>query len=228
MITILHGDNEPQVHAHVVEYMQAARKKNADVVRLDAKKIEITNLEIAIGTDALFAIEKTVVIDGLFSLPKSKRKDTLIEWLREHDTSEVFVILAEKKTLTATQLKSFPHAAAVVFKHPAILFQWLETFGTQPVAPSLEMLHKVLEREDAELAFIMLIRQVRILLSFVSDGVFDGPPFLRGKVASQARYFTKAKLLALHARLLELDEGQKTSKNTLTLAQNLDLLVAQL
>ena len=228
MITILHGDNEPQTHGVVVEQIASARQKGVDVVRLDAKKIEIGILETAIGTDALFAAEKLVIIDNLFSLPKSKRKDTLLEWIRTHDASELHILLVEKKTLTATQLKSLPQAAVIIHKHPAILFQWLEAVGTQSPIKELEMLHAVLEREDAELVFIMLIRQIRTLLSFVCDSVFDGPPFLRGKVASQARHFTKTKLLMLHARLLELDEGQKTSKNTMSLAHNLDLLVVEL
>src|SRR5260221_12151798 len=185
MISILHGDNEPHMHAELVKRITFAREKNVDVIRLDAKKIEITHLETAIGTDALFSTEKLINIDGIFSIPKSKRKDALIKWLQDHDAPEISIVLTEKKILTATQLKAFPLAKATVFKYPAILFQWLETVGTLPPTQSLEIFHQVMEREDSELAFIMLIRQVRTLLSFVADGVYDGPPFLRGKIASQ-------------------------------------------
>src|SRR5258708_19571287 len=169
MITILHGDNEPQMHAELVKQMTTAREKSVDVIRLDAKKIEISNLETAIGTDALFSSEKLIVIDGLFSLPRSKRKDALTLCLQDRDAPEITLILTEKKTLTATQLKSFPSAKVTVFKYPAILFQWLETIGTIPPARALEVFHHVLYREDSDLAFIMLFRQVPTLLSFVSN-----------------------------------------------------------
>lgn len=228
MITILHGDNDSALHLDLFARLKAAKEKGIDVIRLDGKKIEVSSLETAIGTDALFAIAKLVVIDGLLSLPKGQHKNGLIDWITTHDAVDVNLILIEKKVLTAAQLKAFPKAKAVIFKLPAVLFQWLETFGTLPPDQALELFHQVLAREDVQLAFIMLIRQVRTLLAFAADGSYDGPPFLRGKVASQARFFSKEKLLALHSRLLIIDSEQKTGKDSLSLVQNLDLLLVSL
>lgn len=228
MIFVFHGDNEPALHGELFKYIQTAKDRGVEVIRLDAKKIDVPILETAVGTDALFASDKLVVIDGLFSLLKSKRKDELMNWLKEHDAPTLSLFLTEKKTLTATQIKIFPSAQVKVFKYPAILFQWLESIGTVPPVRIIEMFHAVLEREDAQLCFIMLIRQVRTLVAYVVDGTFDGPPFLRGKIASQARQFSKEKILALHSTLLEIDLAQKTSRNVLSLDQNLDLILAEL
>ena len=228
MIVILHGDNEALIHTEFVKYLDQARKDGKDIVRLDAKKVEISNLETAAGTDALFSLGKLVCIDGLFSLPKSKRKDGLIAWIREHDGADITFLLIEKKALTVPQLKSFPDAKATIFKYPAVLFQWLETIGTTSPARSLALFHAVLEREEAEVCFVMLIRQIRTLLAFVADGSYDGAPFLRQKIASQARHFSKDKLLALHGKLIELDEAQKKSRNVLSLSACLDLILVEL
>lgn len=228
MITIFHGDNEVLLQDTLVREIENARKRHADIVRLDGKKAELSDLERSIGTDVLFSSEKLVIVERLFSLPKSKRKDALFSWMREHSTPETALFLIEKKLLTATQLKVVPEAKVVAFKHPKVLFQLMESLGTLPPAKMLPLFHAVLEREDVEFVFIMLIRQVRVLLSFVSSGTFDGPPFLRAKLAFQAKHFTKEKLLVLHSQLLYLDEQQKTSKNPLPLAHNLDLVLVQM
>lgn len=206
--------------------IQSAQTQGFEVVRLSAKRITLGDLESAIGMDALFATKKAVIIDGLFSLPRGKFKDSLVAWIKEHDSPEVELILTEKKALTATQIKSLPQAKAQLFKYPAVMFHWLEGIGVLPPAKSIVLLHQVLEREEEQFAFIMLIRQVRTLLAYVCDGVYEGSPFGRGKVASQARHFTKARLLVLHSQLLELDIKQKSSQLTMPLAANLDLILA--
>ncbi len=226
MITILHGDHEIKISEEVFKLIQTAQSNNVEVVRLNAKKITTGDLETALGMDALFASKKAVFIDGLFSLPRSKFKDSLIAWIKEHDSLETDLYLIEKKALTATQLKSLPTAKQQVFKYPALLFSWLENIGVVPSANSMETLHKILEREEEQFVFIMLIRQVRTLIAFVFDGVYEGPPFLRAKVASQARHFSKEKLLAFHSQLLDLDEKQKSSQLTMSLTANLDLILA--
>ena len=81
--------------------------------------------------------------------------------------------------------------------------------------------------QDAEFVFVMLIRQIRMLLAYKSDGIYDGPPFGRGKIVKQSEKFTLEKLVALHKRMLEIDFGQKTSRSALTLAQEIDLFLTE-
>lgn len=228
MITILHGDHIVKISEEISKKIQEAKTKGVEVLRLPGKSLTIADLETALGTSALFAVQKLVVIDGLFSLPRSKKKDQLIQWIREHEKQEIELCLLEKKTLTASQQKLLPKAVSKIFKYPSVLFAWLESLGAVSSSQSLKLFQEVIEREDVEFAFVMLVRHVRILLSFVSDNYFEGPPFLRSKVASQARHFSKERLLSLHKDLLDLDEKQKTSLLVMPLSANLDLILSEL
>lgn len=226
MITILHGDDEVKVHAECVRLLDSAKKSGTQTVRIDGKSLTIEVLENSIGTQELFATKKLVVIDRLHSLPKSKLKDTFIKWIASHSDELIDIVLVENKLLTVTQLKQFSSANVQVFKLPQLLFSWIESLGMIPKDKLITQFHQILETQDAEFVFAMLIRQVRQLLLFVSDGSFSGPPFARGKLEKQARKFSEPQLLALHEKLLKIDMGQKTSRSTLTLPQEIDLFLA--
>lgn len=228
MLTIIHGDDEVKIHACLVGKLEESKKKGIEVIRLAGKGLSIENLENAIGTQELFASEKLVVIDGLLSLPKSKLKEELLGWVKTHDSDTVHVILIEVKILTATQLKQLPDASVTVFKVPVLLFQFMETIGLVSAPKAITLFHGILVTQDPEFVFVMLIRQVRMLLAFVADGTYDGPPFGRQKLTKQAAVFTVEKLLVLHRKLLEIDSRQKTSKNSLSLVQEIDLLLTDL
>ncbi|PWU23683.1 hypothetical protein C5B42_02115 [Candidatus Cerribacteria bacterium 'Amazon FNV 2010 28 9'] len=241
MFTILHGDDEGKIAQARATVIETAKKNGREVVRLDGKKLTQAELETAIGTDLLFAPEKTVIIEGFLSSVKSRKKDELVTWLQKNTPSSIDVIFAETKVLTATQLKAItsPHSTPSserrggeevkiqLFKYPQILFSFLEQIGVVPLALTYEQFHHILEREEAPLIFAMIVRQVRQLLQLKSDGTFVGAPFMRGKLEKQAKVFTLEKLLKLHEQLLLIDEQVKTSGSPLTLTQQLDLWLAQ-
>ncbi len=225
MITVLHGGHEVKIAQEIFRIIQDFHVRGVEVIRLGAKKLTLGDLETSVGTQTLFSTQKLVVIDGLFSLPKSKKKDELLHWLRDHDREDMTIYLLEKKALGVTAQKIFPKANFKLFKYPAVLFAWLESIGAIPASKSLELFHEVLKREEVELCFVMLVRQVRLLLGFIADGTYDGPPFFRTKLSSQARHFTQEHLLSLHSELLDLDEKVKTSSLSMPLAANLDLIL---
>lgn len=225
MIRILHGDHEIQIYKELSKLLENSKTQGAEVVRLSAKKLTIPSLEIALGTEALFISRRIIIIEGLLSLPKSNLKNSLLSLVTKHDNSELEIVLVEKKALTALQLKGVPNAEVSNFKYPSILFSWLEGVGVVPAKQSSQLLHKLLETEDEQLVLIMLTRQVRTLISYAFDGIFIGLPFLRPKVANQAKHIGKERLLRLHTALLELDEKQKSSSLSMSLVANLDLLL---
>lgn len=229
MLTILHGDDEVKVHDALVREIEVAKDRQVQVVRLSGKGLSISDLENALGTQELFASEKLVVIDGIFSLPKSKNKDELLQWIGNRpQASEISVILVEGKIVTPTQLKNFPNAKVLVFKIPMILFQFTESIGTINSMPAISRFHEVIVTQDPEFVFVMIIRQIRTLIGFVADHTYEGPPFGRQKVERQARAFTLEKLLRLHAQLGDIDFRQKTSRNSLTMIQEIDLWLASI
>lgn len=228
MVTIIHGDDELKVHQNLSALLKTYRVDHFTVVRLDAKGLSISDLETAVGTEELFAVKKVVVIDRIHALPKSKQKDLLIDWLSVFKSSTTDVVLLEQKILTATQLKKFPSADVRLYKLPSVLFSFLETIGTQPAHKSVTQFHQVLENQEVEQVFVMMIRQFRILLQYSSDGVYNGPPFGRSKIQKQSDRLPTERLLQLYERLLKIDLGQKTSTSVLSLTQEIDLFLLEI
>lgn len=228
MLTILHGDDEVKSHSQLQLLLANANKKNTPVVRLDAKGLQIGQLEQAVGTDQLFTTEKLVVITGLFSLPKSKAKDTLIAWIRDRELAQTDLVLIEKKELTPTQIKQFPKARVEKNKIPMLLFSWLENLGVEPSLVSIQTLQKIVQTQEPEFCFAMIVRQVRQLLLAKSGDVESLSPFVRSKLLSQAKYFSMEKLLQMHEQLLTIDTHQKTSTSLLSLTEEIEVFLLSL
>jgi len=109
-----------------------------------------------------------------------------------------------------------------------LLFSFLETIGTQPAHKSVTLFHQVLENQEPEQIFVMIIRQFRMLLQYSSDGVYNGPPFGRSKIQKQCERLSTQRLLELYERLLKIDLGQKTSTSVLSLTQEIDLFLLEI
>lgn len=228
MLSILHGDDEIAIHKELSRILADANAKGIQVVRVDAKGLTLPILESMLGTQELFASEKVVVIDRLHGLVKSKAKDELIQFIADRPQTtddSTSVIVVENKALTATMLKKFPTARTQVFKLPMLLFSFVDALGMQPHPRLITTFHQIIATQDAEFVFAMLMRQIRMLIAYVSDGSYSGAPFGRAKIAAQAKLFTIEKLLGLHQALLAIDIGQKTSSSPLTLTQEIDLFL---
>jgi len=220
---LLYGENTVASRDELTKLLTASKAEGHEVIRLEAKKLTQAELETVLGETDLFGTNKTIVIEGLHSLPKSKKKNELIALLTQ--PSDHSIILWEKRSLTKAMLNQFPSARATEFKMSNLLFNWLDAFGaTDQKNSALQNLHKAFKKDGEYLCFIMLIRQIRLLLLAKTGGTIKGPPFMVTKYSSQARRFSTEQLLALHTHLTELDEKTKVSQTTLTLQSQLDLL----
>lgn len=225
-MTILHGENTVQSREKLVTLIREARAAGNDVVTLSAAKLTPAQLESALQKTSLFGTTQLVVIEELHSLPKSARKTQLIEIVSQ---ANVDVILWEKRELTKTMLKAFPRAKVEFFRLTNSLFAWLDSLSPA-VAKSqqLQLLQKAITANGEQMCFVMLMRQVRLLIQVKDGGRPAGPPFMISKLAKQARDFTLEQLLALHKQIFHLDQAAKTSGSFFTLGQELDLLVVNL
>ena len=214
-----------------MQLMDEARQKNQRVVRIDAKSLDLPNLEKALYSEDLFGESKLIVIDDLHSLPKSKRKDELIEMLATtvNRDPKLNLILWEKKTVTPTQLKKFATASAEIFKLTSYLFQWLDMLvGKRTPAQTQQLitiLQKAIENDGEMMCFTMLIRQVRFLLQLSAGESVQLAPFMLSKLQKQAKTFSEAQLRKVHHHLLLMDVAQKTSQSWVGLAAELELLM---
>ncbi|HYD35835.1 MAG TPA: hypothetical protein VD999_07280 [Vitreimonas sp.] len=231
MTIVIHGEHTAHSRQKLSTVINQHQTQHIKMVRLEAKRITEADLEMALGSESLFNEPKVVVIEELHSLPKSKRKDTLIDQLSQHalDT-DLTLIIWEKRTLTATMLKKFPKAEVFEFKLSSTLFKWLESLSSdqKTKAQQLKYFHQTLETEDEFMCLSMLARQIRMLIQTKEGATLSGAPFMIAKLKKQAGSISLEQLLATHARLLEIELKHKTSSTPLTLRQDLDLLLLQL
>ena len=117
------------------------------------------------------------------------------------------------------------------------VFELVDALGQNDGKKAQRVLHQLLENEDAFELWGMVIRQFRLLLqaremlderASVPEiqntlGLYD---FVAQKVCNQAGRFSMSKLEAIYHKMLEIDEGAKTSQVPLDLA--LDMLIVEL
>lgn len=117
------------------------------------------------------------------------------------------------------------------------VFALVDALGSGDGKKAQRVLHQLLENEDAMALWGMVIRQFRLLLqareiveghggSLQVQQALGLHEFVAGKVTEQARRFSLSALESIHHKLLEMDEGAKTSQVPLDLA--LDTLVVEL
>jgi DNA polymerase III delta subunit len=222
-ITILHGDNTVASRNELAKIREEAKNKQSTILTISTKKITPAELELVLGETDLFGTKKTLIIEELHSLPKSKKKTELITLLSQPSPHNL--ILWEKRLLTKTMLKQFAGATAIEFKMSNVLFNWLDAFGRQDQKnKALSLLQEAVKKDGEYLCFIMLIRHIRLLLLAKTGGTIKGPPFMVSKYISQARGISEEQLLDLHTKLTQIDERTKTSTSSLKLESQLDLL----
>ena len=121
---ILHGDNLVASRQLLVEKIKLFKTKNAEVVKLDGKKTNLTQIQQALESQSLFGSERIVIIEGLLSSPVGKGKSKLVDYLKYGDFPNL--ILWEGKKID--RLTSFKTAQIQVFKLPSTIFKFLDSF----------------------------------------------------------------------------------------------------
>ena len=103
------------------------------------------------------------------------------------------------------------------------VFILVDAIGNRDNRRALNMLHRLLEEQDALSIFAMVVRQFRLILlarELVDQGGRAGDtarllrlhPYVAEKVAAQVRQFTMVSLTEIFHRLLELDAGMKSGE----------------
>lgn len=226
MLYLIHGDNQVASRQQLTKLLEQAKQIGQLVSSLAADKLERSTLEAALLSNSLFGESKTIVIEGIFSLPKSKKKDEFIDLITAAD---IDIIVWEKKSLGKLDQKKLP-SNCQIFEYKVTQKLWTLLDKLQPGATHqkqlLALLHESIAHESAEFVFLMLARQVRLLIQVKEHAPeLKLAPFMLSKLQKQAQNFTLAQLLNLHQQLYLIDQHQKQSTSLLNLEAQLDLLV---
>lgn len=224
---IIHGEDIVSARNRLNELIEVAKNQGLGVKRLIAKDLDLTTATQVLEAATLFGETPLIVIEGLFSLTKSKNKDSLLEFISRYQDRDL--LLFEDKSLSPTALKLFAKAKPEEYKPAAIIFSFLDSLRPRAAARSLKLLEDLESaRQPAELTFAMLVRQVRLLIQALEPSSLKMAPWQKSKLVSQARAFGKENLLKLHADLYHLDKNLKIGANPLDLSLQLMNLIANL
>lgn len=228
MLTLLHGEHHIKSRAMLVELLSRARSDQKSITHIESKQLDQAVLTQALQSHSLFGEERVIVIEELHSLPKSKKRDALLELLRTvQDDREIELVLWEKKQLSATEVKAFPGAKVQAFAPTKTMFTWLGSISGNASAEgkrnTLKLLQDTIKADGEYFCFSMLTRQVRLLMTAKESSVGANP-----RVVSQAKTFTWKQLFALHHQLVLIDEKSKNSSSSLDMSNQLELLLATL
>lgn len=224
---IIHGEDIVSARNHLNEQLESARANERTIKWLNAKDLDLTTATQILEAATLFGDTPFIIIEGLFSLTKSKNKDGLLEFFSRYQDRDL--LLFEGKTVTPAVLKTFSKAKVREHKPAALIFSLLDGLKPGGAAKSLKLLEELeSSRQPAELIFAMLIRQVRFLLQALTPASLKAAPWQRNKLVSQARVFGGERLLKLHNDLYHLDKDHKTGVNPLDLSLKLTDLITNL
>jgi len=117
------------------------------------------------------------------------------------------------------------------------IFKLVDSLGGRRSQEALEVFHRLLEDQDDQAIFGMVVRQFRLIIQareILDQGGGEAElinrlslsPFVARKVISQARNFSTDAVKRIYHQLLEIDIAQKTSEMDLSL--NLDLFTVEL
>ena len=127
MIYLFHGDNQVASRKKLTDLIAQAKREKKEVIALNGLKVNLTQILSALESSSLFDQEKLVVIENLFSRPKSKEKEVIIKYLKKKSVVPE-MIFWEKKTIPGTTLRWLPKNWQIqLFKTSAIIFRFLDS-----------------------------------------------------------------------------------------------------
>lgn len=223
MITVFSGDDIVSSRKAFLEAIDAFRLKNFEASKISGKDLSIEILETFSNPTSLFGEKKVLAIEGLLAGIKSKDKENVIK--RVQTLTDCTIIIWENREFNKFEQPKF--GSGFVFKNfklPSILFEFMDKIAPGKANDNLTLLHKVCETVDPQYLFLMLVRQIRLLILASDDEVSDIPSWQSGKLIRQAKLFKKEDLHKIYKSLLDIDYQQKTSGSPFDILGELDLL----
>lgn len=226
-ILVFHGDDLRSSRLALSQALTSSRTEGREVRTLAGDKLPAKDLAEALGTASLFA-QETLVIENLLTRLRSKEKDLCLD-LISHYHGPKQVILWEKKTVTKLALSKLGKDQKVSeSKTPQLLFTFLDSLYPGNAKRALSLLSTLAQSTQDILIFTLLARRAGDLLLAQSGSQLSFSPWQLTKLKTQAKLWSEDALIALHDRLIEIDERVKTGQTKLSYLEQLDILLVSL
>ena len=204
MISIFHGNNNFQSRLNLNKQIDTFKTKN--ILRLDKKTIDTETINNFLNTTSFFQDQKILVIDGFFSIPKSKKRQQLEDILSSSDHQ---IFIWHSKKLTVSQLKTFPKAKASSFNLSNQLFSCVYSIKPDSLNNFLSLYKQIKNQEPFELILHLIKQNLRKQLVSWSNLPQD-------------------KLKTAYLHLIELDYQAKTGQLVISKESALERIIINL
>lgn len=221
MITLLHGDDAVSSRKALEEIKLS--HKGSEILVLDGKRAALVDLTQALESLSILSSSRLVVLENFLSFRPAKEK---LAYLSSGGFSSDLV-LWEGKKIPPASIKKFGSGIKVrLFKTPAVVFQFLDSFSPKNEKGGLLFLQKTLKSSPSSLVFFLLVKRIRNLLIVKDGGKLSGVQVWQlRKLQNQAKLFSLGALQEIYKKLLFIDIAQKTGEKRFDLAGEMEMLV---
>lgn len=188
MIYIFHGDNQKESRTALNQFLESNPK--SDILKLDFKQIDLTQITSFLQTQSFLTPQKILAFNNFFSLPKPTQ-DKIKKII--DTTNECDVVIWQDKTISPTQLKTFPKSQIQNFKLDNKLFTCLNTIKPKNLKNFIPLYHQVIQADLYDLFLYLAKNNIRKQLT--------GYP-----------KFSPIILKKIYLQLIELDFQNKTGQ----------------
>lgn len=231
MITIIHGSNLALTRNELNNF----RLKYPETVTLDGKNLVLKDLQLALGSQSLFGLERLIIIENFFN--GRKNRDDVISYLQETNNKVEIVFWEDKESKSKDLSKlSGNSAKVIVYNLPVVIFKFLDSFFPGNAKTCMTLLEEVLLTNEPEMILFMLVKQIRfMLLTKVSKTLKEEEssppdysrlaPWQNAKLFKQAELFRQDKLKKMYEEILQMEYNQKSGKTNIDSAVGLKLFL---
>ncbi len=216
---IIHGEDTASSYKRLTEVIDSFKSDSFEVIIKDGSDLDPTGLRQEMQPSNLFGTEKCLIIKNLLSGSKAKSKDILLNTLSR--SSGTNIVLFETKKISETALKPFSGAKIEPYNINPVIFKFLDLLRPGNTKSLLAGWNRLLVlNHEPEYIFIMLVRQIRLLIQAKSGPSYlKLSPYPKKLVTAQSALFDLSHLLDLHELLYAIDKKIKTGSSSLPIDQ---------
>lgn len=231
MMYVLHGEDAVASRDKLFSLKQ--QYKNLEQYAFTGDQSDITDIIQVFESQSLFDERKLIIVERFLQTKQKVLVASLLNHIKNYD--EHVVILWEGQEIKKELLPFFPKTARIEsFAIPKIIFQFLDNLLPGNTKRLLRLYHDLLQQNDAERVFYMIVRQFRILLALTEPGekkideVKRMQSWQQGKLQKQVTSFGEKRLKEIYVELFAIETAIKTGGLSLPLDKQLDIFLATL
>jgi DNA polymerase III delta subunit len=203
--------------------------KDSEVIRLDGKKIAVSEVLDAFESNSLFTKKRTIILEYFIKIkPQEALFKNAVRFIKDPDTTLIFW---DEQDLSSKLVGVLKGANVLTFTFPKVFYQFIDGILPNNKEGSVRLLKVLLKTFEPEQVLYSMTKRIR-LLSVLKTGKineFSEAQKIRGwqleKLENQAAFWSEKQLAGLLLKLAEADELLKTGGLSIPLSHHLDMIL---